>query len=213
MTNNQLRVLDHALVKHKITLLRDKNTSVKDFRALLQEIALFLAVEVSRDYPLKQSVVETPLERTIGWQLAAPGICLVPILRAGLGMVEGFLTVLPQAVVGHIGLERDEKTLKPKTYYCKLPPRVDEMTVIIVDPMLATGGSAVAAIDLLKQKGVKNIQLAAIIGAPEGVAAVEAAHPEVTVYMAQLDEGLNAKGYIVPGLGDAGDRIFGTLAK
>ena len=213
MDTTHLQVLDHPLVKHKISLLRDKNTNVKDFRQLVKEIALLLAYEATRDYPLQAVTVETPLEETTGYRLAVKDVCIVPILRAGLGMVDGFLALLPEAKVGHIGLERNEKTLAPRTYYDKMPPGVAEMSVIVVDPMLATGGSASAAITILKQKGVRQIKLASIIGAKGGIEAVQAAHPDVAIYVAQLDDQLNDNGYIVPGLGDAGDRIFGTLAE
>lgn len=211
MDNAHLQVLDHPLVKHKITLLRDKNTSVKEFRELIKEVALLLAYEVTRNYSLKPMAVQTPLEAAVGYQLKAP-VCIVPILRAGLGMVDGFLTLLPTAKVGHIGLQRNEETLEPMTYYDKMPPHVEEMQVIVVDPMLATGGSASAAIAILKQKGVRQIKLASIIGATVGIEAVRSAHPDVEIYVAQVDDKLNENGYIVPGLGDAGDRIFGTLA-
>ena len=213
MDNTHLQVMDHPLVKHKISLLRDKNTPVKDFRELIKEVALLLAYEATQDCPLQEIAVETPLERTSGWKLAASKICIVPILRAGLGMVDGFLTLMPTAKVGHIGLQRNEETLEPMTYYDKMPPGVEDMLVIVVDPMLATGGSACAAIASLKQKGVRQIKLAAVIATEVGIDAVQAAHPEVEITVAQLDGNLNDKGYIVPGLGDAGDRIFGTLAE
>lgn len=212
MDNANLKVLDHPLVKHKISIIRDKSTGVKEFRELIKEVALLLAYEVTKNYPVKAIEVETPLEKTIGYRLDAPDICIVPILRAGLGMVDGFLTMIPTARVGHIGLQRNEETLEPVTYYYKMPPEVEAMQVIIVDPMLATGGSASAAIDILKQRGVRNIKLAAIIGATVGIETVQTAHPDVEIYVAQVDEKLNGSGYIVPGLGDAGDRIFGTLA-
>lgn len=211
MDNAHLQVLDHPLVKHKIALLRDKNTCVKEFRELIKEVALLLAYEVTRDCPVQTIEVETPLERTTGWRLATPEICIVPILRAGLGMVDGFLTLIPTAKVGHIGLQRNEETLEPMTYYDKMPPGVAKMLVIVVDPMLATGGSACAAIASLKQKGVWQIKLAAVVATKVGIEAVQAAHPEVDITVAQLDGKLNNNGYIVPGLGDAGDRIFGTL--
>ena len=212
MPSKHLQILDHPLVKHKVSLLRDKNTGVKEFRELIKEVSLLLAYEVTRNYPVKTVEIETPLEKATGYCLDAPDICIVPILRAGLGMVDGFLTMLPTAKVGHIGLERNDETLEPMTYYYKMPPNAENMLVIIVDPMLATGGSASAAIDILKQKGVTHIKLAAIIGATVGIETVQTAHPDVEIYIAQIDEKLNGSGYIVPGLGDAGDRIFGTYS-
>lgn len=203
-------IMDHPLIQHKIGLIRRTETGSRDFRALIGEIAMYMCYEATRDLKLQDVEVDTPICRTTVKELSGKKLAVVPILRAGLGMMEGMLTMIPAAKVGHIGLYRDPETLKPVEYYCKLPADSDEREVFVVDPMLATGGSAVAAIQLLKEKGVKNIRFMCIIAAPEGVAAMKEAHPDVDIYIGALDDHLNDHGYIVPGLGDAGDRIFGT---
>lgn len=207
---NKLHVMDHPLIQHKISMLRDKNTTVKDFRELVYEIALLMGYEATRDLTLVDYPVETPITKTVG-KVIDKQVAVVPILRAGLGMVDAIVSILPAAKIGHIGLYRDHETHKPVEYYCKLPKDVDERQVIVTDPMLATGGSAAAAIDFIKQRGAKRIKLMCIIAAPEGVEAVAKAHPDVEIYVGALDEKLNENKYIVPGLGDAGDRLFGTL--
>ena len=203
-------VLDHPLIQHKLAILRSKDTSVKEFRELVGEIAGLMCYEVTRNLPLKEVKVETPITTATCRMLAGKKMAIVPILRAGLGMVDSMVSLIPSAKIGHIGLYRDPQTHKPVEYYCKLPDDIGNRQVFVVDPMLATGGSAIAAIDFLKQHGCKNIIMMNIIGAPEGVEAVTKAHPDVDVYLAALDERLNENAYIVPGLGDAGDRIFGT---
>lgn len=203
-------ILDHPLVQHKISLLRNKNTGTKEFKELVGEIATLLCYEATRDLPTKEVEVETPMGVAKCNVLAGRKLALVPILRAGLGMVDGMLTLLPAAKVGHIGMYRNEETLEPVEYYCKLPADIAEREVIVLDPMLATGGSACDAITQIKKRGVKNIKFIGIIGAPEGLKRLQELHPDVDIYMAALDERLNENGYIVPGLGDAGDRIFGT---
>ena len=210
MPDARLHVMDHPLILHKISILRDKETNTKDFRQLICEIALLIGCEATRDLPVTECSVNTPVVKTVGYRLPRQ-VCLVPILRAGLGMVDALLTLIPAAKVGHIGLYRDPVTLEPVEYYCKVPPDVADRVVLVLDPMLATGGSAAAAITFLKQRGVKNIRMLNIIGAPEGVAKIAKVHPDVDVYLGSLDEKLNDHGYIVPGLGDAGDRLFGTL--
>jgi len=204
------QIMDHPLIKHKLAILRDKNTGTKAFRETISEIAMLMCYEATRDLPLRQVEVETPMGVAKCSVLDGKKLAIVPILRAGLGMVDGMLTLLPSAKVGHIGLYRNEETLEPVEYYCKLPKDVSEREVIIVDPMLATGGSAADAITQIKKRGVKHIRLMCIIAAPEGIAKVEREHPDVDIYCAAKDEKLNEIGYIVPGLGDAGDRIFGT---
>ena len=206
----QVKVIDHPLIQHKLTLIRDIRTGTKDFRELLEEIAMLMAYELTRDLPLEEIEVETPVAKCRARVLAGKKISVVPIMRAGLGMVSGVLRLIPAAKVGHIGVYRDPQTLKPVEYYCKLPPDVSEREVIVIDPMLATGGSSVAAIDMLKRGGAKQIKLMCLVAAPEGVKIVNDAHPDVEIYTAAVDECLNDHGYIVPGLGDAGDRIFGT---
>jgi len=203
-------VLDHPLIQHKLAILRSKDTSVKEFRELVGEIAGLMCYEATRNLPVKEVKVETPITTATCHMLAGKKMAIVPILRAGLGMVDSMVSLIPSAKIGHIGLYRDPKTHKPVEYYCKLPDDIGNRQVFVVDPMLATGGSAIAAIDFLKQHGCKNIIMMNIIGAPEGVEAVTKAHPDVDVYLAALDERLNENAYIVPGLGDAGDRIFGT---
>ncbi len=202
--------MDHPLIAHKISMIRDENTSVKDFRELINEVALLMGYEATKDLELTKTRVKTPLAETDGY-IIEKQVALVPILRAGLGMVDALMSLIPAAKVGHIGLYRDHETLQPVEYYCKLPTDIEKRQVLVLDPMLATGGSAAAAIDFVKARGAKKIKLMCIIGAPEGVEAVQKAHPDVDIYVAALDEGLNENGYILPGLGDAGDRIFGTL--
>ncbi len=207
---SKVYVFDHPLIQHKLSILRDKNTSVKEFRELVSEIAQLMCYEATRDLPLEEVKVETPMGIATCHRIAGKKLAVVPILRAGLGMVDGMFAMMPNVKVGHIGLFRDPKTLEPVKYYFKMPPDVAERDCIIVDPMLATGGSASAAATFLKEAGVKNIKLMSIIGAPEGVKAMQEKHPDVDIYLAALDDHLNDIGYIVPGLGDAGDRIFGT---
>ncbi len=205
-----LHIFDHPLICHKVTMMRDKNTTTKDFRELAEEITLLMAYEVTRNLPLKEIEIETPICKTKSKTIAGRSIGVVPVLRAGLGMVDGIVRLVPNAKVGHIGLYRDPETHEPVEYYCKLPVDATERTLIVVDPMLATGGSASAAIRFLKERGCKDIKLMNLIAAPEGVARVQKDHPDVDIYVAALDEKLNEHAYIVPGLGDAGDRLFGT---
>lgn len=206
----KINVIDHPLIQHKLSFIRDKNTGTKDFREMLEEISLLMAYEITRSLPLEEVDVETPVSVCKCKVISGKKIAVVPILRAGLGMVSGFVKLIPTAKVGHVGLYRDPETLKPVEYYCKLPSDVSSRDFIVVDPMLATGGSAEAAIALLKEKGAQSIKLVCLVAAPEGVKVVNDAHPDVEIYTAALDEKLNDHGYIVPGLGDAGDRIFGT---
>ena len=207
----KVTVVNHPLVQHKLTLMRQKETGTKDFRELLEEIAMLMTYEITRDFPLEEVEIETPVAKCKSKVLAGKKVGVVPILRAGLGMLGGVLNMVPAARVGHIGLYRDPETLKPVEYYCKLPSDVEERTLIVVDPMLATGGSASAALQMIKDKGAKSITLMCLVAAPEGIRVINHDHPEVPIYAAAVDERLNEKGYIVPGLGDAGDRIFGTL--
>ncbi len=207
---NNVFVFDHPLIKHKIAILRDKNTGMKQFRELIEEITTIMTYESMRDVKLVPVQVETPLEVTTQYKVPEESIAIVPILRAGLGMVNGVHTVFPTAKVGHIGMYRNEETLQPCEYYCKLPDGIENKTVFLVDPMLATGGSACDAIDALKKRGCKDIKFMAIIGVPQGVEKVAKAHPDVPIYVSTLDRELNENGYILPGLGDAGDRLFGT---
>ena len=207
---DHVHLLDHPLLQHKLSILRDENTSVKDFREIVSEVATLMCYEATRDLPLKEVEVQTPVAKAVTHQISGKKLAIVPILRAGLGMVDGILTLIPGAKVGHIGLFRDPETLEPVKYYCKMPTDIAQRDVIVLDPMLATGGSASAAITFLKEYGVTHIKLMNILAAPEGVARVRADHPDVEIYIAALDEKLNDHGYIVPGLGDAGDRIFGT---
>lgn len=206
----KVHVIDHPLVQHKLTFLRDENTGSKEFRELVNELAMLLTYEATRDLPLEETTVKTPVAEAKTYVLSGKKLGIVPILRAGLGMVEGMTSLIPAAKVGHIGLYRDPATLKPVDYYCKLPQDTSERDMIIVDPMLATGGSAVAGIDVVKRAGAKSVKLVCLIAAPEGVQAVQQAHPDVEIFIAAIDEKLNEHGYIVPGLGDAGDRLFGT---
>lgn len=208
--NERVHEMTHPLILHKISMIRDENTSVKDFRELVYEISILMGYESTRDLDIIEQNVKTPIAETTG-KFIAKQVALVPILRAGLGMVDALMKILPAAKVGHVGLYRDHETLEPKEYYCKLPPDIDKRQVIVLDPMLATGGSAIAAIDFIKQRGAKRIKLMCIIGAPEGVEAVMKAHPDIELFVGTIDEKLNENGYIIPGLGDAGDRLFGTL--
>ena len=208
--NSNVHVLDHPLIQHKLSIMRDRNTGTKEFRELLDEISMLMVYEVTRDLPTEETDVETPVMKAKGHMLSGMAVGIVPVLRAGLGMVNGILSLVPAAKVGHIGLYRDPDTLQPVEYYCKLPTDASERDLIIVDPMLATGGSANGAITLLKERGVKNIKLVCLIAAPEGIAAVQQEHDDVDIFVAAVDEKLNDHGYIVPGLGDAGDRLFGT---
>lgn len=203
-------VIDHPLIQHKLTLIRDKNTGSKDFRELLTEVSMLMGYEITRDLPLTETEVETPICVMKSKTIAGKKLGIVPILRAGLGMVDGMLRLIPAAKVGHVGLYRDPETLEPVEYYCKLPSDVEERDLIVLDPMLATGGSASAAIGFLKDKGATNIKLVCLIASPEGIEVVQKAHPDVDIFVAAIDEGLNDHAYIVPGLGDAGDRLFGT---
>ncbi len=207
----KVHVIDHPLIQHKLTLMRQKTTGTKDFRELLEEIAMLMAYEITRDFPLKEIDIETPVAKCKAKVLAGKKVGVVPILRAGLGMLNGVVNMIPAARVGHVGMYRDPETLKPVEYYCKLPGDVAERTLIVVDPMLATGGSSAAALSLLKEKGAKSMILMCLVAAPEGIRVVNKEHPDVPVYVASIDQCLNDKGYIIPGLGDAGDRIFGTL--
>lgn len=206
----KLIVIDHPLIQHKLTLIRDKNTGSKDFRDLVMELSMLMGYEITRDLPLQEVEIETPVCKTKSKAIAGKKLGIVPILRAGLGMVDGILKLMPAAKVGHIGLYRDPETLEPVEYYCKLPTDVEERDLIVLDPMLATGGSAIAAIRFIKAKGATNIKLVCLIASPEGIAAVQKVHDDVDIYVASVDEYLNDHAYIVPGLGDAGDRLFGT---
>ncbi len=208
--NYNVHILDHPLIRHKLAIIRNKNTDTKQFREIIKELATLMAYESFKDVPTQEITVETPLETTTQIVVKENSIAIVPILRAGLGMVDGILSLFPAAKVGHIGLYRNEETLEPQEYYCKLPSHIEEKVVMVVDPMLATGGSACDAIKMLKKRGCKNIKLMSIIAAPEGVDKVAKAYPDVEIFVSTLDRCLNEHGYILPGLGDAGDRIFGT---
>ena len=208
---SQLNIVDHPLITHKLSIMRNKKTGSKDFRELLDEIAMLMGYELTRDLPLEDITIETPLTKMVAKRVSGKKLAIVPILRAGLGMVDGLQRLVPVAKVGHIGLYRDPDTHQPVEYYCKLPLDIEERIVILVDPMLATGGSAVDALTMLKARGCKNIRFMCLVAAPEGVKKVQDAHPDVDIYTAALDECLNEHAYIVPGLGDAGDRIFGTI--
>ncbi|HAH97091.1 MAG TPA: uracil phosphoribosyltransferase [Firmicutes bacterium] len=205
-----VHVIDHPLIQHKLTYIRDENTSSKDFRDLIEEVASLMAYEVTRDMPLEETEVQTPVAKATTKVLAGRKIGIIPILRAGLGMASGILRLIPVAKVGHIGVYRDPETLQPVEYYCKLPSDLAERDLILVDPMLATGGSAVASIGFLKEHGARNIKFMCLIAAPEGIARVQSEHPEIDIFTAAIDDHLNSHGYIIPGLGDAGDRLFGT---
>jgi len=207
---SQLHVIDHPMIQHKLTIMRDKETGSKDFRQLLEEISLLMGYEITRDIPLEDKEIETPICKMTAKKVRGRKLAIVPILRAGMGMVEGLHTLVPVAKVGHIGLYRNEKTHEPVVYYCKLPEDIQERLVIVTDPMLATGGSSCDAIQMLKDRGCSNIRLMCLVAAPEGIARVQKEHPDVDIYTAAVDDHLNADAYIVPGLGDAGDRIFGT---
>lgn len=207
---SKLFVIDHPLIQHKLTIMRSVKTGSKDFRQLLDEISLLMGYEVTRDFPLEDITIETPIKKMKGKTISGKKVAIVPILRAGLGMVDGLVTLIPVAKIGHIGLYRDPDTHKPIVYYCKLPSDIDNRLVILCDPMLATGGSASDAIQMLKEKGCTNIRLMCLVSAPEGIKKVQDDHPDVDIYTAAVDECLNDHAYIVPGLGDAGDRIFGT---
>lgn len=207
---NNVHIMDHPLIQHKISRLRDKNTGTNEFRTIVEEIAILMGYEAFRDLPLQDIEVETPIESCMTPVIAGRKLAVVPVLRAGLGMVGGITTLVPSAKIGHIGLYRDPVTHEPHEYYCKLPESIEERLVIMVDPMLATGGSAIAAVDFIKQRGGKNIKCLFIIAAPEGLRALQEAHPDVEIYIGHLDRELNEAAYICPGLGDAGDRIFGT---
>lgn len=211
LADPRVHVVDHPLVQHKLSILRDRETSCKQFNELVQEIALFEGYEATRDFPLREIQVETPVTTATCQTIEGKKVAVIPVLRAGLGMVEGILELVPAARVGHVGLYRDPETHEPHTYYCKLPSDVDQRTCLVVDPMLATGGSAAAAIEYLREAGAKDIRLLCVIAAPEGIERVLEADPDVQLYLASVDQGLNEHAYIVPGLGDAGDRIFGTL--
>ena len=203
-------ILDHPLIKHKVAIMRNKNTGTKEFKEVAKEIAMLMCYEATRNLSLKDVEVETPLTTTTCQMLSGRKLAIVPILRAGLGMVDGMLALIPSAKIGHIGLYRDEETLEPVEYFCKMPPDINERDIFVVDPMLATGGSACDAIKMLKQRGAVNIKFLCLIAAPEGIKKLQDTHPDVDIYCAALDDHLNENGYIVPGLGDAGDRIFGT---
>lgn len=205
-----VHVLDHPLLQHKLSILRDETTGVRDFREIVGEIATLMCYDATRNLPLEPVEVQTPVAKAVTYQLAGKKLAIVPVLRAGLGMVDNMVELIPSAKIGHIGLYRDPETHKPVEYYCKLPEDISNRVVYVVDPMLATGGSAVAAIDFLKKHGCRNIIMMNIIGCPEGIKAVQEAHPDVEIFLAAVDEKLNEHAYIVPGLGDAGDRIFGT---
>ena len=207
---DNVTVFTHPLIQHKISILRDKKTGTNEFRALIEEIAMLMGFEALRDLPLQEVEVETPIETCMTPMIAGKKMAVVPILRAGLGMVNGILALVPSAKVGHIGLYRDEKTHEPHEYYCKLPSPIEQRTIVVTDPMLATGGSAIAAVDFIKQYGGKHIKFMAIIAAPEGLKRLHEAHPDIQIYVGHLDRQLNENAYICPGLGDAGDRIFGT---
>lgn len=202
--------MTHPLIQHKITLIRDKNTGAKEFRELAREISMLMAYEVTREFPLEEIEVQTPICTTKSKVISGKKVGIVPILRAGLGMVDGFLDLIPTAKVGHVGLYRDPETLEPVEYYCKMPTDVAQRELIVVDPMLATGGSAIAAIQFIKDRGAKDIKFACLVACPEGIEALKEAHPDVAIYVATIDEKLNDHAYIIPGLGDAGDRLFGT---
>lgn len=206
---SKLHVMNHALINHKLTFIRDKNTNTKDFREAVNEVGGLMTFLISEHFPTKEVVVETPIQKTT-CRVLDRDIIIVPILRAGLGMVDGIHKIIPQAKIGHVGMYRDEETLEPKEYYAKFPPNIADAVVLVVDPMLATGGSACMAVEAVKKRGAQNISFVGLVGAPEGVERLQQDHPDVDIYLAALDEKLNEVGYIVPGLGDCGDRLFGT---
>lgn len=205
-----ITIFDHPLIQHKTTILREKSTTNKEFRELVEEITMLMCYEALRDLPLEDTEIETPIKKTVQKKIKGKKLAVVPILRAGLGMVNGMLNLVPSAKVGHIGMYRDEETMQPQEYYCKLPPDIEQRLIVVVDPMLATGGSAIDAINQIKSYGGKQIKFLCLIAAPEGIKALSEAHPDIEIYCANVDECLNERCYIVPGLGDAGDRIFGT---
>lgn len=207
---SEVHIINHPMIQHKLTIMREKETGSKDFRELLTEISLLMGYEVTRDIPLEEVEIDTPICKMMAKKVSGRKLAIVPILRAGIGMVDGLLTLVPVAKVGHIGLYRNEETHKPVVYYCKLPEDIQERLVIVTDPMLATGGSSCDAIEMLKERGCTNIRLMCLVAAPEGIAKVQEAHPDVDIFVASVDDHLNSDAYIVPGLGDAGDRIFGT---
>lgn len=211
MKDLKVNIIDHPLIRHKLTIMRQKDTGSKDFRQLLDEISMLMTYEISRDFPCETIEIETPVAHCRADILAGKKVAVVPILRAGLGMVNGIVNLIPNARIGHIGLYRDEKTLEPVEYFCKMPKDIDERLLILLDPMLATGGSAIEAVNMLKKRGAKSIIFLCLLAAPEGIRAFNKVHPEIPIYTACVDERLNEHGYIVPGIGDAGDRIFGTL--
>ena len=206
---SKLTIFEHPLINHKLTIARDENTGMRDFRALVNEIGGLMAYEITRDLPVKEVIVKTPIAETKAYALAKE-VVIVPILRAGIGMVDGIHNLIPTAKIGHIGMYRDEETLEAHEYYAKFPKEMPESSVLLVDPMIATGGSVISAIEALKQRGAKDIRLVGLVAAPEGIKKIQEAYPDVDIYLAALDEKLNEKGYIVPGLGDCGDRLFGT---
>lgn len=212
MSDLKVNIIKHPLIQHKLTLMRKKETGAKDFRQLLDEISMLMAYEVTRDFPTKDIEIETPVAKCVAKTLAGKKVAVVPILRAGLGMVNGIINLIPAAKIGHIGLYRDEKTLEPVEYFCKMPKDIDERLLLVVDPMLlATGGSAIEAVEMLKKRGAKSMIFMCLLSAPEGIKAFNERHPDIPVYTACVDDHLNEHGYIVPGIGDAGDRIFGTI--
>ena len=211
MSDLKVNIINHPLIQHKLTLMRKKETGAKDFRQLLDEISMLMAYEVTRDFPTKDIEIETPIAKCNAKVLAGKKVAIVPILRAGLGMVNGIINLIPAAKIGHIGMYRDEKTLEPVEYFYKMPKDISERLLLVVDPMLATGGSAVAAVDMLKKRGAKSLIFMCLISAPEGIKLFNEKHPDVPIYTACVDDHLNEHGYIVPGIGDAGDRIFGTI--